>query len=166
MQHQPGRKVTAADNAPEFSAQTLPAGTAPADRTFSPNPVSEVAGQALNPDASDNSEDAAATSTSAADTLGGATSADVHTGYGHPGQGMTSNELRHDGKHTASKDGSGLVGTGAGHTSELKTANPRSDERQRALDKDDAVPGRPNTDMLGAEEMIPVSAEEVAAERD
>ncbi|TBU31352.1 hypothetical protein BD309DRAFT_541749 [Dichomitus squalens] len=36
--------------------------------------------------------------TSAGDTLTGATSADVHQGLGHPGQGQTSAELHHDGK--------------------------------------------------------------------
>jgi hypothetical protein len=48
--------------------------------------------------------------TSAADTLTGATSADVHTGYGHPGDGMSSKE-RHGGK--GKHVGSGLEGVGA-----------------------------------------------------
>ncbi|KAI0746956.1 hypothetical protein C8Q80DRAFT_809936 [Daedaleopsis nitida] len=43
-------------------------------------------------------KDPYATPISAADTLTGATSADVHAGYGHPGQGMSSAEMHHDGQ--------------------------------------------------------------------
>lgn len=56
-------------------------------------------------------EDASARSpivASAGDTLGGATSADVHDGLGHPGQGMTSNELHHDGQHGRKRQGQGI----------------------------------------------------------
>ncbi|KAJ8521853.1 hypothetical protein ONZ45_g1507 [Pleurotus djamor] len=38
----------------------------------------------------------------------GATSADVHGGYGHPGQGMSSKELRHDGKIGRKGGGQGI----------------------------------------------------------
>ena len=48
--------------------------------------------------------------TNAADTLGGSSSGDVHTGLGHPGQGMSSSEQRHDGGKT---HGGGLQGVGA-----------------------------------------------------
>jgi hypothetical protein len=44
----------------------------------------------------------------ASDTLQGATSADVHTGLGHPGQGQTSSEL-----HDGSRVGQGLAGLAA-----------------------------------------------------
>ncbi|OBZ78210.1 hypothetical protein A0H81_02483 [Grifola frondosa] len=39
-----------------------------------------------------------ATPTMAGDTLTGATSQDVHGGYGHPGSGMSSAEMHHEGK--------------------------------------------------------------------
>ncbi|CDO75764.1 hypothetical protein BN946_scf184921.g40 [Trametes cinnabarina] len=42
-------------------------------------------------------KDPYATPTSAADTLTGATSQDVHNGLGHPGSGMSSAEMHHDG---------------------------------------------------------------------
>lgn len=144
-QHQPG-KLVGKDAAPEFSAETLPAGTAPASRTFKPNPVDDVpAGQ---------------NAPSASDTIGGATSADVSTGLGHPGSGQTSRELRHDGGKT---QGSGLEGVGA--TANQSTINPHDPVHagQRALDKDEAVIGR--SDVPGAHERLPEGAESVASER-
>ena len=47
---------------------------------------------------------------SASSTIPGTDSAAVHTGLGHPGQGQTSNELRHDGQHGGKKQGLGLAG--------------------------------------------------------
>ncbi|KAI9850931.1 MAG: hypothetical protein M1838_004817 [Thelocarpon superellum] len=161
--HQPGQKVTAADHAPEFSAQTIPAGTAPADRTFAPNTSSKVPGQGLDSSAMDNDDPDA--STSAGDTLGGASSAEVHQGLGQPVQGQTSNELRHDGQHTSSRQRLGTAGLGASDGG-LQGADSRLDGRQRALDKGDAAPGQGDTHIVAAEDQIPVSAEEVAAEFD
>lgn len=117
-QHQPGVLV-GNDAKPTFSAQTLPAGTAPADRTFEPNATSEVPSQADNPYAEE--------TTPASATLGGATSADVHTGLGHPGSGQTSTELRHEGQHTSKNvggHGAGLAGVGA---SGVPSGNQMSD---------------------------------------
>src|SRR6266498_3467332 len=68
------------DAVPEFSAQTLPTGRAPSDRTFKPNPQSEVSRQGNNPKISKE------TWRFAGGTIGSATSANVHTGYG-PGSG-------------------------------------------------------------------------------
>ena len=48
-----------------------------------------------------------ATPTSAADTMTGVTSGDVHDGIGKPGSGMTSAEMRHDGQHGRRKQGLG-----------------------------------------------------------
>ena len=48
-----------------------------------------------------------ATPTSASDTMTGATSADVHSGYGHPGSGMSSSELHHNGQSHRKKYGFG-----------------------------------------------------------
>ncbi|KAM0800307.1 hypothetical protein BDR22DRAFT_794074, partial [Usnea florida] len=99
--HKPGILV-GNDAAPEFHAKTLPPGSAPADRTFTPNATSEVPGQADNSSV-ERDHGKESTKTTASSTLGGATSGDVHTGLGHPGSGMTSNELRHEGGHTSKK---------------------------------------------------------------
>jgi hypothetical protein len=49
--HAPGVKV-GNDAAPESHPQTLPAGAAPSDRTFSPQTQSDIPGQAMNPNIS------------------------------------------------------------------------------------------------------------------
>ena len=49
--------------------------------------------------------DASALPPRASDTLNGPTSADLHAGLGHPGSGMTSAELRHDGKSHRKREG-------------------------------------------------------------
>lgn len=118
--HAPGVKV-GNDAAPEFIAQTLPPGSAPSDRTFQPNPQSEIPGRALNPDTSDE------TRIDAQDTLGGATSGDVHTGYGHPGSGQTSKELHASGAYPGKREKNGLAGVGA---------DPMDTYRERGLDQD------------------------------
>jgi hypothetical protein len=146
FQHAPGVKV-GNDAAPEFSAQTLPAGTAPAERTFKPNTESEIPGQAMNPNI------AKETWTSAQDTIGGATSADVHQGYGHPGSGQTSNELKADGR----KNRSGLEGVG-GDPSQGYV--PKGAERDHELG-----PRSDRENLMGAEDRLPAGAEEVASER-
>ncbi|MCJ1425241.1 hypothetical protein MMC29_003129 [Sticta canariensis] len=121
--HKPGVLV-GNDAVPTFNAQTLPPGTAPADRTFEPEPRTEVPSQAsVSADADDD-----APLTSASDTLGGVTSADVHTGLGKPLQGQTSTELRHEGQHHRKNPGgygAGLVGTGASGAS---SGNQPADE--------------------------------------
>ncbi|KAI9739124.1 MAG: hypothetical protein M1834_007337 [Cirrosporium novae-zelandiae] len=112
LQHQPGRQV-GNEAAPSFQAQTLPAGTAPAEHTFQPDASSEVLAHAP-----------------ASSTLAGATSADVHTGYGHPGSGQTSSELHHDGAYTRTKQGGGLQGVGAsGVESHRGAVDGQVDER-------------------------------------
>lgn len=131
-QHKPGVLV-GNDAAPEFHVKTLPAGTAPQDRTFAPNSSSEVPGQADN-DLVEPGPDKESTKTTASSTLGGATSGDVHTGLGHPGQGQTSNELRHDKK----SHGGGLAGVGAsGVPSGNQMVDPATQPSQRAPDKEE-----------------------------
>ncbi len=100
------------------------------------------------------------------DTLPGATSADVHTGLGHPGQGQTSTELRHDGQHTSKKDPSGPEGAGAPGGSGLREDGLNTEFRRLREDGDHPrgpVPGH-NAARDGAETLEPASAEEVAAE--
>ena len=77
------------------------------------------------------------TKTTASSTLTGATSGDVHTGLGHPGQGQTSNELRHDGQHTNKKQGGGLAGVGASVGSSNQMVDPDTQPKERALDKEE-----------------------------
>ncbi|KIW04839.1 uncharacterized protein PV09_04021 [Verruconis gallopava] len=148
--HKPGVIASEADSAPEFHAQTLPAGSSPADRTFNPSPADEAPLAETNP--------------SASSTLPGSTSADVHTGYGHPGSGQTSNELRGDGR----KQRSGLEGAGARVDEKLDSLDPR----QRALRRDDAQLGegesragtRGSAGGPLAEERLPETAATVAME--
>jgi hypothetical protein len=83
---------------PEYHAETLPAGSAPEERTFAPNTAFR-----------DDAVDEESTATSAADSLGGATSADVNKGLGKPMQGETSREERHERK----RQGHGVMGVGA-----------------------------------------------------
>lgn len=163
-QHQVGQKVSPADNAPEFSAQTLPAGSAPADRTFQPNTTSEVPGQADNENVL-RSHGKESTYTSASDTLGGTDSGAMHTGLGHPGQGQTSSELRHDGDKHRNRQRAGLEGIGA--TGGSGMVDERVNASQRGLERDEAVASgtRGDKGALGAEEQIPASAQDVAAER-
>ena len=156
-------KASPADHAPEFSAKTLPPGSAPADRTFQPNPTGEVPGQADNENVL-RSHGKESTYTTAESTLGGTDSAAVHTGLGHPGQGQTSSELRHDGQHTAKRAGAGLEGVGASGGSGV---DERVTPSQRALERDEAASGqRGDKTLTGAEDYPPVTADEVAAERD
>ncbi|EKG12645.1 hypothetical protein MPH_10234 [Macrophomina phaseolina MS6] len=155
--HKPGVQATKADKAGEFTAQTLPPGSAPADRTFEPNTASDqVPAQA------------AGYTPSATDSLGGTTSADVHTGLGHPGEGQTSVEQRHDGQHGRKKQGTGLVGVGANTigVNGRDEVNPHDPgfASQRALDKDVQTGTRGTVGGPAAEERLPESADRVAAE--
>ncbi|EGN98135.1 hypothetical protein SERLA73DRAFT_74369 [Serpula lacrymans var. lacrymans S7.3] len=54
----------------------------------------------------------------ASSTLTGATSADVNQGYGHPGQGMSSKEMRHDGQPGRKRHGQGVEQFGEGMAGE------------------------------------------------
>ena len=136
MQHKPGVLV-GNDTAPKFHAKTLPPGSAPADRTFQPNPISEVPGQADNASV-ERDHGKESTKTTASSTLGGATSGDVHTGLGHPGQGQTSSELRHEGAHTSTKQGGGLAGRGAsGVASSNQMVDKDTQPKERALEKEE-----------------------------
>ncbi|KAK0390562.1 hypothetical protein NLU13_0066 [Sarocladium strictum] len=146
--HKPGVKV-GNDAVPEFHAETHTPGTAPADRTFTPNTKSEIPGQAFN----DNMQNPI----TASDTLPGATSADVHKGLGHPGSGQTSQELH--GTHKRVR--AGLEGVGA------MPRDPIHDQgADRAYETNRrGKGGRAAEDYPGAEDRENVKAEEVASER-
>ena len=145
------------DAAPEFSAQTLPAGTAPADRTFQPNPINETPGQANNPDTL-RAHGKESTYTDPLASIPGATSADVHTGLGHPGQGQVASDSKTGG-------GRGIQGTtAAGIPSQM--ADEREQVSQRGLERESGGMAGKNDprDYPGAEERVPESAESVASE--
>ncbi|THX77651.1 hypothetical protein D6D05_05697 [Aureobasidium pullulans] len=138
--HQPG-KMVGNDAAPEFHAETLPAGTAPPEHTFQPDYHAENVAQGGK----------------ASDTIGGATSAQVHQGLGQPIQGQTSSELRHDGQSHRKNPGTGLDGLKSG--AQGKTVDSRLPEHagQRNLESDEAQGGT-RSNIPSAEERIPDSA--------
>ncbi|RXG44157.1 hypothetical protein VDGE_02619 [Verticillium dahliae] len=137
--HAPGTLV-GNDAKPEFHAETHPVGTAPSKDAYQPDPSSEVIpGQAPK----------------ASDTLGGATSADVHAGLGHPGAGMTSQEL-HGGKRKS--DGSGLEGVGASSTDPIRQQRADVSVQPDSRGKT----GNPS-DITPEQDKVPTSAETVAA---
>lgn len=148
------------DAVSEFQAQTLPPGSAPASRTFQPNPTDDVAPVPnMRKDA-----DVELKKAPADDTIQGATSGDVHQGLGKPVQGQSSKELHHDGEQSRNSDGKGLQGVGATAT-EHKTVDHRQPEHahHRGIDKEEAVGGR--SDITGATERVPEGAETVASGR-
>jgi len=163
--HKPGTIASEEDAAPEFNAQTLPAGSAPAANTFTPNSTSETPGQADNADTL-RAHGKESTYTSAESTLGGTDSAAVHTGLGHPGQGQTTNELKKDGKHTSTREASSPEGTGATGGGGLRDLGSH-EARRLADDHNDEgpIPSREhNATITGSESKDPVTAEEVANE--
>ena len=143
-QHQPG-KLVGNDAVPTFQAETLPAGSAPASSTYQPNP--DLNNQKMYQDASS--------------TITGASSADVHTGLGHPGQGQTSSELRHADK----QGGQGLTGladsVGQGNVKDLKDLPEHAHQRNLG---DVPAGQRGNTGGPAAQERVPESAESAASD--
>jgi hypothetical protein len=159
IQHQTGRLV-GNDSKPEFHAQTLPAGTAPADRTFRPNAGVDTAPGSNNLDQTES----VGSETKASDTLVGATSADVHTGLGKPVQGQSSVEIRHDGHKHRKNDGHSLEGTGASASQTGINERDPVFAGQRALERDDAQVGKKEAGSTDAQNRLPETAETVAAE--
>ncbi|KAI6086441.1 hypothetical protein F4821DRAFT_238264 [Hypoxylon rubiginosum] len=136
--HKPGVKV-GNDAVPEFHMEKHAPGTAPREHTFQPRPEGETP-----------------TEVDPSDTLTGATSQSVHTGYGQPIQGQTSNELH--GGHRK-KERSGLEGVGASLGDPVRQ---KGADLPEGVEKGSNVKG--SAEYPSATERIPVSAEEVAAE--
>ncbi|CEO59537.1 hypothetical protein PMG11_04211 [Penicillium brasilianum] len=159
--HQPGRKVNEADQRPEFHMERLPPGTAPASNSYTPNTVNQVGGQANNPDVL-RAHGKEAVYTSAESTLRGATSADVHTGFGKPLVGQTGVEVAHDGAHGRKKQRGSLEGVGASH--EDKSMERKLPD-QRSLEKEHQMSGRRGDKAdRSAADMRPEPAETLDAE--
>jgi hypothetical protein len=81
----------------------------------------------------------------------------VHTGYGHPGQGQVASDKSQKG-----------VGSLQGTTqSGINMADQRIDPKQRGISRETGdLAGKDTvTDMPGAEDKLPQSAESVSAER-
>jgi hypothetical protein len=152
-QHHPGVHV-GNDAAPEFHAKTLPPGTAPKEHTFQPN----VTAQTDVPGAS-HPQTGKETYVSAQDTIGGATSADVHTGLGKPIQGQTSGEDELDKKGQQTGDNLGNL-------------HHRDPFKEKGVDVDHEKGGKvvgekeDRATMKDALDREPETAESVAAERD
>ncbi|KAL8744694.1 MAG: hypothetical protein Q9184_007968, partial [Pyrenodesmia sp. 2 TL-2023] len=129
----------------------------PESRTFKPNNISEVPSQADNPDVL-RSHGKESTHTTASSTLGGATSADVHTGLGKPIQGQSSSEL-HGGKAGAGREG-GLAGVGAsGAASGNQMVDEKTQPSQRGVEKEGgALAGKKSNTDVGADELPNESA--------
>lgn len=143
------------------------AGSAPSKDTFTPNTESEVPGQALN--------DAATARTDALDSLPGATSGSVYnaTEFGKPGQGESSAEAHSNRtKHRVGNEGhirpGQSVETGDGSVEgKARATGADLDGRAGELKGQKGASGASEggVNWPGAESAEPVSAEELAAER-
>ncbi|KAJ6786089.1 hypothetical protein PWT90_05977 [Aphanocladium album] len=142
--HAPGVLV-GNDRVPEFNAESHPPGTAPASRTFKPNPNDQIPG---------GSEDGTS-GAKASDTIVGATSADVHQGLGHPGSGQTSQEFH--GGHRKKE----------GHFAAPANGNIGMEDSigSRKLDIGREGRGKASENYPTAADRVPESAETLAAER-
>lgn len=123
--------------------------------------MDKVGSQANNPDVL-RAHGKEAVHTSAADTLRGATSADVHTGFGKPLVGETSVELGHEGAHGRKKQRGGLEGVG---TSIEDKSGERKFPDQRGYEREHHMAGlRGNKEDRSAADMRPEPAETLDAE--
>ncbi|EEP76908.1 conserved hypothetical protein [Uncinocarpus reesii 1704] len=155
--HKPGAKASPNDNAPEYAAETFAPGTAPPDRTFQPNPIEQVPGQALNENV-ERAHGKESVKTTASSTITGATSADVNRGLGRPMQGESSVEHRHGDQKHGKHHGSGLEGVGANEV--------RVEDDLKRLEREDNVPKGSKAAERGvpAEERPPETASSVSAD--
>ncbi|KAI1363155.1 hypothetical protein F5Y08DRAFT_253026 [Xylaria arbuscula] len=146
--HKPGVLV-GNDRVPEFHAETYPAGTAPREDTYQPRPEGEYPAQAYG------------NAPSAADTLTGATSADVYTGLGKPIQGQERREIEKPSGGHRKKERSGVAGVGG--------SEGIDSVRQKGADLPEGVykgmRGKGTDEYPAAEDRVPTGAEEIAAER-
>lgn len=175
LQHQLGSKKSSNDRAPDFHAQVLPPGSAPADSTHQPNPIHAIPSQANN----DNvlrSHGKEGRYTGAMDAYPGATSGSVHRSMGKPLVSETSGEQRHDGstkgrkRQTAGYEMVGMAGKPS-HADQSIGDKQIVDERhlkdQRGIDREEVdVKGgkRGDKGALTASELRNVPAEMVAKE--
>ncbi|KAK3322831.1 hypothetical protein B0H66DRAFT_555319 [Apodospora peruviana] len=160
--HQIGQMV--GKNAiPEYHAHTFPPGTAPKENTYYPNPVSEIPGQAANPNMDPSSR------TDALD-IPGATSQSVYnnSAFARPMQGQTNREMH--GAHGTGRrkaERSGLEGVGASTREGTIEGKVRGIGADLPEGIERGVRSRMEKDEGGyeAQQRIPASAEEVSSGR-
>ncbi|KAL7815976.1 hypothetical protein V8C44DRAFT_323547 [Trichoderma aethiopicum] len=163
--HQPGVKV-GNDRLPESHLETYPPGTAPKESSFRPNPISEVPGQANNPEVDPSGR---------SDPLDfpGATSKDVHQGIGMPLQGQEGRETgaQLPGKKDTDsrvhprgrkKEGDGL-GTIAAEANRVDPVREHGWDLPEGVEKGNK--GFASADHPTASEMQPETSDRVASER-
>jgi hypothetical protein len=98
------------------------------------------------------------TYTSPTDTLPGPTSADVDRGVGHPMEGETSTEIRHDGMHKRKKEREGLAGLAPGGSGLRDEGNAEARRLARESTEHGPIPAqKPNATLPGAEDEMPAS---------
>jgi hypothetical protein len=86
---------------------------------------------------------------------------------GHPGQGQTSTEIRHDGHHTRKKDTPGFDGQAQGGSGLRDEGNVEARRLARETTEHEPLNAREhNITYEGAEDKLPTSSEEVAAMRE
>ncbi|KAL6874563.1 hypothetical protein HDV57DRAFT_503923 [Trichoderma longibrachiatum] len=162
--HKPGVKV-GNDRFPESHLETYPPGTAPEESSYRPNPISEIPGQANNPDVHPEAR---------SDPLDfpGATSQDVHEGPGKPLQGQEGREKAAQlpgKKHTDSrvhprgrkKEGDAL-GTIAAEADRVDPVREHGWDLPEGIHK--GMKGKASDDWPTASERVPEAPDHVAAE--
>ena len=126
-QHEKLRTNTGNDSKPEFHAQKLDAGSAPKDKTYQPNPISETPGQTYPSSSKE-------TWTYADATLNGSSSKDIYNmpNMGKPLQGQTHADKQKHGQH-----GYGIQGrpVAMGETSEKETMGFNEDPNRQKMGK-------------------------------
>ena len=88
----------------------------------------------------------------------------MHTGLGHPGQGQTSTEIRHEGKHTAKRERAGLDGQAQGGSGLRDDGNVEARRLARDTTEHGPLSAREhNVTYEGAEDKLPTSSDEVGS---
>jgi hypothetical protein len=144
----------------QFRLEQHPPGTAPSENTYHPNPVNEAPGDGVDRDAPPGGTEAL--------SMPGATSADVDKGLGKPMQGMTGRDVaaqlpgkKHTGERfhpqKRKKEETGLAAVGA---------DPARDPvREHGWDLPEGIERGMKDGQSVAEERLPVTADELGAER-
>ncbi|KAH8800292.1 hypothetical protein F5884DRAFT_809910 [Xylogone sp. PMI_703] len=143
---------------PESHLEVLEAGSAPQDRSFHPDTTNTFPGRDPDTNLDEMHE-------SGGDILPGATSKDVENDFNRPVQGQTSRELHGTGATKGAREELGLGGKGEKVGVQQKHGRSKYSEHSGI---DEQYTGKRqhefNKDTTGAEEKLPVGAEEVASE--
>ncbi|RFU25819.1 hypothetical protein B7463_g10525, partial [Scytalidium lignicola] len=129
---------------PESHIEVLSPGSAPKDRSFRPDTTNMFPSR--DPDANIDEING-----SDGDIIPGATSADVVNNFNRPIQGQTSKQLHGSGANKGKKEHEGLIGRGGTSRDSEEYIGRREHEF--------------NKDTTGAEDKLPVGADELSYER-